>query len=105
MAQGSFPTLEEATEQGRAAVESIPDTAWSQAAESIVLSMAAGVCFLAEEIVERLERLGQPAPDRRAMGAVIQRLSRARAIERTGRHLPARTSHGSPKPEWRRCHA
>lgn len=44
--------------------------------------------------------LGMP-PDLRAWGAVTQKLIRAGVIERVG-YAPAASSHGSPKPLYRR---
>lgn len=39
-------------------------------------------------------------PNNKAIGPVIRRCADAGLIAKTGRTRPARTSHGSPKPEW-----
>ncbi|MDE2101509.1 MAG: hypothetical protein KGL39_29965 [Patescibacteria group bacterium] len=99
------PPLEEAVEAGREASEEVArgDKHWCHAAEVLILALDPGTCFLAEDIVERLAFVGQHPADGRSMGAVMRSLSRAHLIEKSGRHLPARTSHGSYKPEWRRA--
>lgn len=104
--QGSlFPTLEESVIAGQEAIAERPglEPLWNRLAKAAILSMSPGRCFLAEDVVEQLAEAGYLAPDARAIGGVVQRLARAGCIERTGKFRPARSSHGSPKPEWRRA--
>lgn len=60
-------------------------------------------CFTMEEL--RLwcswHALPEP-PDMRAWGSVTVRLIREGIIEKTGQFAPATSSHGSPKPTYRR---
>lgn len=64
---------------------------------------APGADFLAEDIRAFAEANGVPrAPDERAWGAVILRLSRDGVIRKTGEYRPMKNpaSHCNPKAVW-----
>ena len=75
---------------------------WARAVAAKIVSLEPGTTLLAEDIVETVAEQGFQTRDRRAMGGIMLGLTRKGVIVRTGRVLPARTSHGSPKPEWMR---
>ncbi len=58
-----------------------------------------------EDVKENIREVAEPVigvpHDSRAWGAVMRRAARARLIEKIG-YAPAASSHGSPKPLWKR---
>ena len=101
-----FPTLPEAIQQGQEAigvVDAHADHVWKVSATGHIQRMDRGHTFIAEEVVIHLAEEGLATSNAKAIGAVIQRAARAGLIVKTGHALPARTSHGSLKPEWRRA--
>ena len=105
MFEPHVPTLEEAIEagnEGMARAAQAADAAWTAAAERYIESMPLGRLFIGEDVVIAVEEAGHRTTNRKAIGPVINRAARARLIAKTGQARPARTSHGSLKPEWTR---
>ena len=75
---------------------------WARAVATEIVSLEPGTTFLAEDIVETVAEQGFETRDLRAMGGIMLGPARKGVIVRTGRVLPARTNHGSPKLEWMR---
>jgi hypothetical protein len=92
----------EAARKGMEAVEAHADADWSATAYGVIEELMAGGTFLAEDLVPIIERRGPSTHDRKALGPVILKAARAGLIEKTGKYLPAASSNGQPKPEWRR---
>lgn len=105
-AAGAYqPTLFEAISEGHSQADLVLSHAngtWARAVATQIASVEPGTTFLAEDIVETVAEQGFATSDLRAMGGIMLGLARKGVIVRTGRVLPARTSHGSPKPEWMR---
>lgn len=100
------PTMPEAIAQGEAAMEATwkaADEAWLSAAGALITRMRPGRTFIAEDIVLWLADHGHTTRNAKAIGPVMKRAASDGLIEKTGGARPARTSHGSLKPEWRRC--
>jgi hypothetical protein len=98
-------TLWDAIDHGHASAESAAahaDERWRARAEFVVRSLPPGTEFLAEDIRAELDRQGATTADNRALGGVLLDLSRRGMVELTGSFRRARTSHGAPKPLWRR---
>lgn len=114
MQQMAF-TLEQARERGTAGMLQAADrnerknANWTaQALEALadhVRALPHGAEFILEDV--RLAVASQvPEPtDLRAWGAVTQSAIRSLFIERTGGIAPAKSSHASPKPLYRRGRA
>lgn len=79
---------------------------WATVALAAVVKHVRALPYEAEFILEdvRLSVAGElPVPtDLRAWGAVTQAATRANYIQRTGGFAPAKSSHASPKPLYRR---
>lgn len=100
-------TLEDALAQGELAQKRVlyaADPAWVREVEAVVLSLWSGQTFIAEDVVSYVatNTSGIKTPNNKAIGPIIKRLAREGYIRKTGRARPARTSHGSLKPEWER---
>lgn len=96
-------TMEEAIAAGERAmqlVDEAAEVAWKAMAEDVIRWLDTGACFIAEDIVEAVTARGYATSNNKAIGPVVQRCARSGWIAKTGRMRPARTSHGSPKPEW-----
>lgn len=103
--QSLFPSLAEAKrlgEEGQARVELNADDEWVDAATRMIIGFPAGHVFIAEDVRIAIDESGLLTPNAKVIGPVMQRLARKRYIARTGTIRGARTSHGSPKPEWTR---
>jgi hypothetical protein len=95
-------TMEEAIaagERAMALVEEAAEAEWKAECHRVIEYLDAGMTFIAEEIVGYVN-LTFATPNNKAIGPVIRRCANAGLIRKTGRTRPARTSHGSPKPEW-----
>jgi hypothetical protein len=91
-----------AAQKGIESAERNADPEWAYVAEVVIFRLPVGRTFLAEDLVPQIEAGGASTHDRKALGPAILKAARAGLIEKTGRFLPAATSHGQPKPEWRR---
>lgn len=87
----------------RSSAQHAGDEWQAKALQWVVLHAIAcnGEPFLAEDVRQEAERDGmEPAPDSRAWGAVMRRAAAQGKIESCG-YAPAKSSHMSPKVQWR----
>lgn len=97
-------TIEQAIAAGQQAIDQVElhaDESWKDFALLCIVNRRPGMTFMAEHIAALVNGRGYTTHDNRAMGAVIRKAARLGLIERCGA-APARTSHGSLKPIWRR---
>lgn len=78
------------------------DPDWTRAVRDAVLDLKPGKTFMVEDLLDAVAVAGYSTRDQRAVGSIINTLSREGRIVRTGKYRPARTSNGSLRAEWRR---
>ena len=91
-----------AAERGMTEVLENASPKWVTEADRIIRNLVPGTRFIGEQIVEMVKNRGFETHDLRAMGPVMRRLATEGIITKTPEYRAARSSHGSPKPVWKR---
>lgn len=99
--QLSFMEAQERRDAGMASVDENADDEWKIACCAVVMGLATGHTFLAEDVRGGVADAGYHVHDNRALGPVMLRLAKEGLIEQAG-FARAKSSNLSPKVLWRR---